>query len=65
MAEPKRITSKELKRDWRAYCASGGFSGSYREYLRTMAARASDRASERGAGLTYPDAAWLLLNGDD
>lgn len=55
------LNSKQLKKSWEARKQYGGYTGSFKQFLRDEAARADTRERVRNEGETYADAAFLLL----
>lgn len=55
------LTAKQLKKQWKARIEFGGYTGSFKDFLRDEAKRADDRERFRNDGETYADAAFLLL----
>lgn len=55
------ITADQLKKQWKVRKEFGGFTGSFRDFLKEESARADENAEYRALGSTYADAAWLML----
>lgn len=57
----KPLSSAQMKKAWKNRMEFGGFTGSYKDFLKSEAERANENEQRRKDGATYADAAALLL----